>query len=86
MSSLLNFYSSKSSSNGALNKYNDPALAISRWKSNELTEVELDEMTSHDLEKYESDRNLSEQDMPHIRLLSEDDITGQGALDDVVLA
>ena len=85
LNSLLSFYSSKSSSTGVLNRYNDPALAISRWKSNELTLEELDEITSHELSKYDPDRKLDEVTMPHIRLLSEDDITGQGTLDDVLV-
>jgi ATP-dependent DNA helicase len=85
LNSLLSFYSSKSSSTGVLNRYNDPALAISRWKSNELTLEELDEITSHELSKYDTDRKLDEVTMPHIRLLSEDDITGQGTLDDVLV-
>jgi ATP-dependent DNA helicase len=83
LDSLLSFYSSKSS-RSALNQYEDPSQAKSFLKSNSLTEEELDEITSHDLEKYADERQLDETKMPHIKLLSESDVTGQNVFDDTI--
>ncbi|KGK40063.1 hypothetical protein CAS74_003096 [Pichia kudriavzevii] len=80
LSSLLNFYSSKTS-NSTLNNFKDPKLRDSCLESNELNEEELNEITSHDLEKYKDNRVLDEVNMHHIKLLSETDITGQNGLD-----
>lgn len=83
LDSLLSFYSSKSL-RSKLNRYEDPSHAVSFLKSNELTIDELDELTSHDLEKYTDGRQLDSTKMPHIKLLSESDVTGQNALDNVI--
>lgn len=83
LDSLLNFYSSKSTNSG-LNQYKDPSHAISLWKSNSLSAGEIAEITSHDSTKYQDNRKLDELEMPHIRLLSESDVTGQNALDNSI--
>lgn len=84
LGSLLNFYSSKRVG-GELNQYKDPAKLLSLFKDNSLSREELDEITSHDLDKYHEAHKIDEQRMPHIKLLSESDVTGQSALDDVLI-
>lgn len=83
LGSLLDFYSSKKG-NGSLNQYRDPTQLISNFKNNSLSSDELEEITSHELDKYKDDRKIDYVKMPHIKLLSESDVTGQSALDDVL--
>lgn len=83
LGSLLNFYSSKRGSSG-LNQYRDPSQQVNTLKSNSLSSEEIDEVTSHDLEKYAETHKVDEKKMPHVKLLSESDVTGQSALDDVL--
>lgn len=83
LGSLLNFYSSKRGSSG-LNQYRDPSQQVNTLKSNSLSSEEIDEVTSHDLAKYAETHKVDEKKMPHVKLLSESDVTGQSALDDVL--
>ena len=86
LDSLLNFYSSKTSYGSSLSKYNDPSLSLSLFDSNQLTESELEEITSHDLEKYSENHHIDESEMSHLRLLSESDLTSQtGLLGDALM-
>lgn len=83
LSSLLNFYSSRRGKSG-LNHYTDPSQLVTTLKSNSLTAEEIEEATSHALEKYEEGHRINEAKLSHIKLLSESDVTGQSALDDVL--
>lgn len=85
LDSLLNFYSSKRGS-AVLNNYKDPSHVISFLKSNSLSSDEIKELISRDLSMYDEDRKIDEKKMPHIKLLSESDITSQGGFDSGVLS
>lgn len=84
LDSLLNFYSSKRPIHLGLNNYKDASQLISNLKSNILTVEEVKEITSSDLSKYDTGHKINEDDMPHIKLLSESDVTGQSGLDGVL--
>lgn len=79
LQSLLDFYSMKrTNSNKNRYVYNDKE---NTGRSNDLTAGELDELLNTRPEMFADGRVLDSGAMPHIKLLSENDVTGQNALD-----